>query len=115
MMMMMMMKQKDQKYIAIFWLRRIDAAIATRFAIFLRKKRPHSGLAGDGDVCDKMTRRFAIAIFGALRTGEIAAQNQLTTVFLMFQVIPCLLRSCSGNNFRADTTNDNTNVWELIV
>ena len=41
-------------------------------AIFRGKKHPHCSLAGDGDVCDRKPRRFAIANFGALtlRFGE---------------------------------------------
>ena len=34
---------------------------------FRGKKRPHCGLTGDGDVRDRKSLRFAIAIFGALR------------------------------------------------
>ena len=36
------------------------------FCNFSRKKAPHCGFAGGGDVCDRKPRRFAIAIFGAL-------------------------------------------------
>ena len=46
-------------------------AIATPFAIFRRKNRPHCGLAGDGDVCNRTSRRFATAaIFGALSSDS---------------------------------------------
>ena len=44
---------------------RKSLAIAILFVIFQEEKYPHCGLAGDGDVCDKKSRRFAIAISGA--------------------------------------------------
>ena len=50
-------------------------AIAILFAIFRGKKRPHCGLAGDGDFRDRKSRRFAIAIFGALRYAGILSWN----------------------------------------
>ena len=43
------------------------------FAIFKEKRRPHCGLAGDGDVCDKKSQRFVIAIFGALTLRAVRA------------------------------------------
>ena len=50
-------------------------ATKSRVRLFLRffwgRKRPHCGLAGDGDVCDRRSRRFVIAaIFGALSSRE---------------------------------------------
>ena len=36
------------------------------FALFHGRKGPRCGLVGDGDLCDRKSRRFAIAIFGAL-------------------------------------------------
>ena len=33
------------------------------------EKRLHCGFAGDGDVCDRTSLRFAIASFGGLREG----------------------------------------------
>ena len=38
-------------------------------AFFPKKKRKNQGLAGDRDVCDRKSRRFAIAIFGALKSA----------------------------------------------
>ena len=47
-------------------------AIAISFCHFSRKqkKRAHrtASLAGDGDVCDRKLQRFAVTVFGALRS-----------------------------------------------
>ena len=49
-----------------FSLRRKIASDCDSFCDFSRKTASHCGLAGNRDVCDKKSRRFAIAIFGAL-------------------------------------------------
>ena len=55
--------------LAIFACDGKSLAIAIILAIFRGIMRPHCGLAGDGDVCDRKPREFAIAIFGALTTS----------------------------------------------
>ena len=47
-------------------------AIAIPFAIFRGKMRPHCRLAGDRDMCDRTSRRFMIAISGALSSKPSA-------------------------------------------
>ena len=41
----------------------------------LVNKDPHCGFAGDGDVCNRKSRRFAIAIFGANRSDNQGPLN----------------------------------------
>ena len=65
-----------QKYIAIFWLRRNDAAIATQLVIFRAKNVPTAVWLATGTFATK-TRRFAIAIFGVLRLCLYQNQGSL--------------------------------------
>ena len=50
----------------------LHRVIAVRFAIFSGKERPQCGLAGDRDVCDRKTQRFAIAIAILVLSGTHA-------------------------------------------
>ena len=56
-------------------LRRKIASDCDCFAIFQRKKRPRCGLADNGDVCDRKSRRFAIAIFSALSSWPVTRND----------------------------------------
>ena len=51
-----------------------------RFAI-RGNKRAHCSLAGDGDVCNRTSRWFAIAIFGALSPGGFSPTNLSQKIF----------------------------------
>ena len=56
--------------------RRKIASDRDSFCDLSRKKRPHCGLAGDGNVCDRKLQRFAIAIFGALRAALLREKER---------------------------------------
>ena len=64
-----------QQSLATFPCDRKSQVIAILFAIFRGKERPHCGLAGDRDVCNKKSRRFAIAIFWCSQVVTLAGRS----------------------------------------
>ena len=65
-------KRRWEWPVALPWASGQCLSVSRWFAIFSEKERPHCGLAGDRDVCDRKNAAIALAIFGALRSQIVS-------------------------------------------